>query len=255
MKRLTKSAMIAATVGAALASQSAQAGFTVNDLYLGFTTASASSDLIIDLGQASSLIGSGSVVNLSTDLGSLSTFNSTFNSTANGVVMAVVGGNNTFGSFGVFATQVRSGGAGDAAVPGSSISATHSSTQMSGGAAAVAGLAALAGGLPTAGNSLSDPNKTYSSGIEAAGSQNNFIGKTGVNPAGTIDNTGIIYEDLWAATTGSAYAYKGYFTFNYGTDSLTFTPVPVPEPATYGVLAAAGLLILSVRREFGRKAV
>jgi hypothetical protein len=252
MNKLNKIALVAA--GVALVAQGARASFTVNDLYLGFTQGSASSDLIIDLGQASSLFGSSSVVNLSADLGGLTTFNSIFNSTANGVSMAVVGGNNTFGQFGVFATQVRAGGAGDATVPGSSISAGHSSSQMSGGAATITGLAS--GGLPTAGNSVSDSSKSYSSGIDLTTSATSFVGKTGVNPAGAIGVSGLIYEDLYAATTATAYAYKGYFTFDYNNDSLTFTPAAlaaVPEPATYGVFAGAGLLVLSLRRQFARK--
>ena len=260
MKRFTKTAMLGAAVGAVLVSQSAQAGFTVNDLYLGFTQSSASSDLIIDLGQASSLIGASSVVDLSSDLAGLSTFNSTFNTSANGVGMAVVGGDNVFGSFGVFATQVRSGGAGTAAIPGSSLTATpHSSSAMSGGASAVSAImSSVVGGLPTAGNQASDTTKSYSA-TEVNGATT-FLGKTGVQPAGTIGSSGIMYEDLWAATTTKAYTYEGFFTFNYGADSLTFTPASlvvsaVPEPGMYGVMAGAGLLVLSVRRQFSRKTV
>jgi len=255
MKRFTKTVMLGAAAAAALASQSAQAGFTVNDLYLGFTQPTATSDLIIDLGQASSLIGNTSIVDLSGDLGSLSTFNSTFSSTANGVSMAVIGGDNMFNQFGVFATQVRAGGAGLPGVAGSAITAGHTSALMSGGASVVAGLAS--GGQPTAGNSLVDGSKSYSA-AEVTTSASSFVGKTGVNPTGTIDSSGIIYEDLFAATTSSAYKYAGYFTFNYSADSLTFTPATlaaVPEPGMYGVLAGAGLLVLSLRRQFSIKGV
>ena len=117
-------------------------------------------------------------------------------------------------------------------------------------------MAALAGGLPTAGNQLLDPNKTFFSTVNQTGLSGNFIGKTGVNPTGMLDATGIIYEDLWAATTASPYTYKGFFTFNYGADSLTFTPATltaVPEPGFYGAVAGVGLMVLSARRQFGRK--
>ena len=250
MNRLITRTLLAAA-GAALVSQSAQASFMVNDVYLGFTQSSASSDLIIDLGQASSLFGQTSVVNLSSDLGSLTSFNSTFNNSANGVVMAVVGGNNTPGSYGVFATQLRLN-LGNPGAPESSISATHSASQMSGGAGQVAGLAALAGGLPSAGNSLSDPNKSFSATIDKTGVQNNFIGKTGVNPAGTIDSSEVIREDLWAATTSTAYTYEGYFTFDYGAGSLSFTSVAVPEPGSLSLLFA-GLLAVALRGQLRRK--
>lgn len=250
MKRLIRTTILAAAL-AALVSQSTRASFMVNDLYLGFGQSSASSDLIIDLGQASSLLGQTSVVNLSSDLGSLTLFNSTFNNTASGVVMAVVGGNNTPPTYGVFATQLRLGVDGPG-VPDSSITSTHSSSQMSGGAGQVAGLAALAGGLPGAGNSLLDSHKSFTSAIDTTGVQNNFIGKTGVNPTGTIDSSGVIKEDLWAATTSSPYTYKGFFTFDYNAGSLTFTSVAVPEPGTFSLLLA-GLLAVSLRGQLRRK--
>jgi len=254
MNKFTKMAIVAA--GVALVAQGARASFTVNDLYLGFTQGSASSDLIIDLGQGSSMSGS-SVINLSGDLGGLSTFNTIFNNSANGVSMAIVGGDNVFNQYGVFATQLRTGGAGNASVAGSDLTGqTHISGQMSGGAGSITPVAALAGGLPAAGGMVTDPNKTYSSDIDLTTGANSFVGKTGVSPASTIDSSGVIMEDLWGATTSTAYSYKGYFTFDYNNDSLTFTPstlAAVPEPATYGLFAGFGLLALSLRRQFRRK--
>jgi hypothetical protein len=81
-----------------------------------------------------------------------------------------------------------------------------------------------------------------------------FVGKTGVNPAGTLDSTGVMYEDLYSATTGNPYAYQGFLTFDYNNDSLTFTPstLAVPEPSVYG-LVGAGFLMLALRHRFGRK--
>jgi hypothetical protein len=252
--KLTKTALLTA-VFAASVSQLAQAGFTANDLYLGFSQSSATSDYIIDLGQPTALgLGGSSVMDISGDF-SLATFNSVFTGGANGVNMAIIGGNNA-PVFGVFATQVRSGGSGDPAVAGSSITATHSTSQMSGGAASITAIGALAGGLPTAGNYLLDPNKTYTAAV-ATGVQNNFIGKTGVNPTGTIDSSGIIYEDLYKATTSSAYTYQGYLAFDAGTGSLTFTPAaaaPVPEPGTYAIFGA-GLVGLFILRRFSCKTV
>jgi hypothetical protein len=253
MNKFSKIAIVAA--GVVLVAQGAKAGFTVNDLYLGFTQSSATSDLILDLGQASSLFGGSSVINLSSDLGGLTTFNSTFNNSPTGVSLAVVGGNNTFGQYGVFATQVRSGGAGDPTVAGSSISATHSSSQMSGGAGTITGLASTTGGLPSAGGMMSDSSKSYSLSIELTTSASSFVGKTGVNPTGTMDSSGVLYEDLYSATTTSPYTYQGFLKFDYNNDSLTFTPstvAAVPEPSTYSLIGG-GILLLLVRHWFGRK--
>ena len=238
--KLTKTAVFAASV-----SQLAQAGFTANDLYLGFSQSSATSDYIIDLGQPTALgLGGSSVMDISGDF-SLATFNSVFTGGANGVNMAIIGGNNA-PVFGVFATQVRSGGSGDPAVAGSSITATHSTSQMSGGAASITAIGALAGGLPTAGNYLLDPNKTYTAAV-ATGVQNNFIGKTGVIPFGTFDISSILYLDLYHATVSSPYTYLGYFTFDLSTSSPKFTFTPsgaassaVPPPPPYLLLGRSG---------------
>ena len=91
----------------------------------------------------------------------------------------------------------------------------------------------------------------YTSGVEAS-TASSFYGKTGVQPGSAIGGSGIIVEDLYAATTSSAYTYEGYFTFNYNTDSLTFTSAAVPEPSSIGLMAAGGglgLLALIKRRK------
>ena len=202
------------------------AGFTTNDLYLGFTQSTAQSDYIIDLGQPKKIgVGGSSVI----DLGgfSLTTFTGVFTSGANGVAAAAVGGDNVFGQFGVYATQPRVGGAGNPAVPGSSISAGHTSSEMSGGAAQVSAImSSTAGGLPAAGNSAVDSTKSYSSVVTTTGLAGNFIGRTGVIPFGTFDSSGILYLDLYHATTSSAYTYLGYFSLDVSTPAarLTFTP-------------------------------
>lgn len=52
---------------------------------------------------------------------------------------------------------------------------------------------------------------------------------------------------------GSAPVLDGTFTLNQANDTLTFNAVSVPEPATFGLLAGAGLLIVSLRNKLGRK--
>ena len=138
--------------------------------------------------------------------------------------MAVVGGDNAFGQFGVYATQVRNGGPGNPAVAGSTITAAHTSALMSGGAAQVSGiLASIPGGLPAAGNSAVDPTKSYSAVVDTLQVGGNFIGKTGVVPFGTFDSSAILYLDLYHANVSTPYTYLGYFTMDLSTSSAKFT--------------------------------
>jgi PEP-CTERM motif len=64
------------------------------------------------------------------------------------------------------------------------------------------------------------------------------------------------YASLWeipALSTGLSDTYLGYFTFQ-SDGELDYTGVnavvAVPEPSTYGLLAATGLLALALRRQF-----
>lgn len=225
--KITKIALLALI--SAFGLQMAHASFKTNDLYLGLTQSTAQNDYIIDLGQPNVIGVGGSVpVTLSSDF-SLTTFNSTFSGGADGVSFAVVGGNNTQFQFGVYATQLRVGGAGNPAVAGSSITKGHSSSQMSGGAQSITEVASATTGLPSAGNSTLDSSKSYSSDIDDAVSQTSFVGATGVDPGSAMDSTGIIYMDLYHATTTSNYTYLGYFTLNVSSASLTFTPSGAPN--------------------------
>jgi hypothetical protein len=242
-----KKPVLLALISVSVAQVVHAATFKTNDLYLGLTQAAAQNDYIIDLGQPSAVGARGSApMDLSASF-STATFNSVFNSGPNGVVLAIVGGDNVFNQTEIWATQVRVGGAGNPAVAGSSLSALHTSTQLSGGAVAISSIAANTGGLPSAGNSTLDPNKTYTSQIDQTGSGNNFIGKTGVNPTGAFDETGILYMDLYHATVASNYTYMGYFTVDVSGGHLTFTPSgapntggPPPRPTLTFVKGAVG---------------
>ena len=232
MKYPTKIAMVAAAV--ALVSQGAQAAFTINDLYLGFNYSGAQSDYIIDLGQATSAVGVGgsSVVDLSSRF-SLSTFNSIFTSGADGVNVAVVGGNNQFPSYDVYATQARVGGAGTPAVAGSDLTQAASYESVLSAAAT-----SLTGGpWPTAATGTADTTLSYTAKVGPAQVHGNFYSTSGINAFGTIDSSSVIYLDLWHATDGSAYGYQGYFTLDLSGSAprLTFTPkaavLPPSQPA------------------------
>jgi hypothetical protein len=264
MKNSYKVALLAAL---GLASVSvAQAQFTINDLYLGFTQSSASSDLIIDLGQAGNLIGGTSQINLSADLGGLTAFNSTFNPSStpgfvgSGVTMGILGANNTAGSDGVFTSENRTATGNPISQFGSvNISSkSHSQSSMANSAAVVNGImSAEIPSLPTAGNLVTDPDKTMS--VALGSGTTSFYVKSGVTPTGVIGGSGVIEEDLWSASqaagSAGAYTYDGVFTFNYGNDSLTFDPATesVPEPSTLGLLAGGGLLLVLMRGKLIRK--
>jgi len=58
------------------------------------------------------------------------------------------------------------------------------------------------------------------------------------------------YAENGNATSGTS-TYEGYFQLN-GDGSAFFDPVglvAVPEPATYGLLAGLGLLVLALRKQ------
>jgi hypothetical protein len=78
------------------------------------------------------------------------------------------------------------------------------------------------------------------------------------NPEGYL-NGGSLSIALWENTQNSLSAPTGWVdegTLNINTvnDTVTFsTPTAVPEPATYGLLSGAGLLVLGLRRQIGLK--
>jgi hypothetical protein len=79
------------------------------------------------------------------------------------------------------------------------------------------------------------------------------------NPLGTLTSD-VLTIGLYEATRGGTglhptagpFTQVGTFTINASTDDVSFTAA-VPEPSTYGVLAAGGLLILSLRRQIMNK--
>ncbi len=230
MKRLAKAGVLA--VGAVLVSQAAQAAFTANDLYMGFNQ-SGKNDYLIDLGQASTLLGQPTVVDLSSYF-SLSTFNSVFTSGATGVSMGIVGGKVAFPSSGdtIFASSPV----------GSDMSGFFHSATIIGNA--VNDLSSVA--FPTTGSGVEDTTKSWTSLVSPTFSPGTFYGDSGINPGAAIDGTGIITQGLWEATPGSDYTYLGYFTVDTSpsaVQSLTFTSVQAtPEPTTTALLAGGALL-------------
>jgi len=243
MNKLAKLAVVIA--GLALVSQVANAAN--NDLILGFNGNGSANDYVINLGNATSLFSSSSVVDLSSDF-NMTTFNSTFSS-VNGTKMGAGGGTSSLNPV-FFFTQLR-GAAGD---PSTALSLTPPSittTTASGAASQFNGIspfpAAGTGQLMTSANAGSFTSQMTT-----------LFNNTGLNPSFAI-GSGVIYEDLWQATkttgTSTTWKYEGYLTFDTtGANALlTFTPTAVPEPSTYGLFGGAGVLALAVRRQFRRK--
>jgi PEP-CTERM motif len=249
MNNLFKAAVVAA--GAALVSQAAQAAFNNNDLVLGFDSPTAANDYVIELGQASGILGS-STTDLSSYF-SLSTFNATF-SGLNGTSMGVVGGSSAFSGFNIYTTELRSG-LGTPSIPGSSqpmqLSANPLKTAVSDIGVMVGNLGLSAGGSTTV--SRGDAN-SFNNRIAPAPNVGSFVTDSGMNPLGTASGN-VIYEDLWQQNGNNAFAYKGYFTLDLsgGSQTLSFTSA-VPEPSTFALLGGFGALALCFRSRFSGKA-
>lgn len=254
MKKLTIAALLVG--GASLASQSAFGQYVANDLYMGFQNSAggAAADYIINLGAASSIVGSPSIVDFSSDF-SLANFNAVLG-TSSSVFAGVVGGSNG-NPPDLYATQLRSGGMGTPSAPGSASPATFYKGDLLVGYSDLSQLVLVA---PPAGSGVLDTSKAWVNYVEPTFTVGTFYGDTGINPDSSISSSGVLYEDLWYNSNSSTsvkkpFTYEGYFTLDLtgNNPSLTFTPSAVPEPTVLGLLGGAGLLLLSFRRRLGGK--
>jgi hypothetical protein len=254
MKKSTTAALF--FCGAALASQSAFGQYLANNLYMGFQNQAGggTADYIINFGSASGIVGSSSVVDLSSDF-SLANFNAVLGSSSSmfGGVVAASNGNPPD----LYVTQLRSGGAGTPSLPGSISPGILYRLDILTGYSDLSQLGMVA---PSAGVGVLDTTKSWENYVEPKLAIGTFYGDSGINPDSAVGPATVLYEDLWYDSNNSSsvkkpFTYLGYFTLDLtgNNASLTFTPSAVPEPSTLGLLGGAGLLLLSFRRRLGGK--
>ena len=238
MKKLVTTAIVAGGAFIVSPSAFAQVQLISNDLYMGFENQAGggTSDYIINFGPASGIVGSSAVVNLSSDF-SLSNFKAVLGASSNmfGGVVGAYNGNPPD----LYATQLRSGGAGIPSVPGSVSPGSFYKGDI---ITAYNDLGQLPN-LPTAGNGLLDSSKSWESYVEPTFAAGTFYGDTGINPDSAVGTNTVLYEDLWyisnsSTSTKKPFTYVGYFTLNLtgASPSLTFTPTNAPAPLTNPVI-------------------
>jgi hypothetical protein len=237
MKKIMKNLVTAAILigGAFMVTPSAfaQVSLISDDLYLGFENqvGGGTSDYVINLGPASGIVGSSTVVDLSSDF-SLSNFKSVLGTSSSlfGGVIAASNGNPP----NLYATQLRSGGAGLPSVPGSTSPGTFYKGDILLGYSDLSQLA----NLPAAGNGSLDNSKSWETYVEPSIGPGTFYGDTAINPDSAVGTNTVLYEDLWYVSNNSnltkqPFTYVGYFTLSpTGSPSLTFTPTNAPASLT-----------------------
>lgn len=251
MKNLYRVALLAALGLASVSAVQAQ----TSDLLLGFNDAagptSAQNDYVIDLGVtgaqllANAQAGGGSYT--FNNIISASTFNAAFGSDANSlnnVAAGVVSGINGTSQKLLYVTSASTPNSISSAQFANSVASASSSATGEYGSSSTAGWTEFVATSPTAqageigggvaGNSGANPEGLLSSGILTINFYENIANKVGLG------------------STVTGWVDEGTFTINENNDTVTFA-TPVPEPATYGLLAASGLLIIAFRRQFKGK--
>jgi hypothetical protein len=248
MKKTYKAVLLTA-LGLTVAT-AAHATGSETDLLLGLTD--YNTDYVIDIGAFGS---SGNFTTTGTANGSLGTLPTEFSSDLSSVVGAVVG-------------SFNGGTPRQEYVTGTSTPATAARSPYQ---AAGSSIQSIAIGSETTASGISGENGfAYNVASATEGSAHGLISPstpstTSVdNELGTLlvgSSGDIITENLYQATETSslgapgAFSELGTFTINLDTDAWSYngTLAVVPEPATYGLFAAAGLLIVSLRNKFSRK--
>jgi len=250
MKRMLKTVVVTAALAAAAAAQAQVAG----DLFLGFNEPGSADDYVVDLGTLGSTLSATAPTTFGLSVFNISTFNSSFASSPNGVAMGVVGYGTPPNQQNLFVSAPLGSG-----TPGT---LAHSPFSLGGGLADTFTSSPIGQLAPSGASSWT--SVIAASPTLPGTAANNFVLATGLNPMASLVG-GLGTLDIYESTSTksglsygppSAFALVGTVSFNYGSDSLTFTPAvtAVPEPATYGALAGLGLLALCLRRQLSRTA-
>jgi len=227
---LIKGALLAGITVAAVSSAQAQyaAPYSGGDAIAAFGTGSGN-DLIVNLGLESSLYNGESW-----SLGSLLTGNLALGANTPSWAVVAEDANNVY-------TTTLHGAAAPNAVG-----------DFNGATGAIDDI----GNNITASTGIANPS---SSGINSFSQQNNVNNNSTVlaNEYGVVGgawSSTHTVQDFWAADQfGDNPSKAGLYTFTLAANgTLTYGSVAVPEPATYGLLAGAGLLLLAVRRQIVR---
>jgi hypothetical protein len=257
MKSILKKAVLA-SAGLALVSTSALAQtptYSDSDVLLSFRKAGSLNDLIVDLGSVSAFTQTSSF-DLSTKLFNDATLLNVFGGSLNGVVWSVWAGNGLSANNQNYLSSASSAGwTGETLVQAKNVNSAITSyggnninpaqifsTQVPGNPTAYTAPTSSAFSFTTYQGNAGQVDSTFAQGSTDIGNGTTF---------GTIG----YFTDITGTKSGGSSVVLGDFTFNAltGDGMWNGADVAVPESGAYGVLAGAGLLALSLRRQFVRK--
>jgi hypothetical protein len=238
MKMLIRSALLALSMAGITA---AQAQYSSPDLVLGFTGGTAGSDVLFDLGSAST-IGSGGTqtVDLSGSF-SASLLGNNGYSSLSGKSFGVIGYTSGVNS-GIYSTTA-----------GSTPSVVPNHSAWNGISLSIDNTGSLIDGSGSPANSAvvaaSNPN-SWSANVANPGF-NTYYNNYG-NPDVTIGSGVTDAELYFAKANGSAPQLLGTIAIDPNADTLTFTPTETPEPGTMALMGVASVMGFAFRRFFRR---
>jgi len=265
MNKMTKLAVIAAAV--ALVGQAAYAqSQNPGDLLLGF--GGTSQDYVVDLGSFSSL-STTAITHLGSDLSGLTL--------PSGVstVGAIYGASPYAGAGDYDGLSLARTGSNAAGVQGTEASPVYNqnSQNISGNSVTLAAsylselaVGSLTGNQPV--NGQYSPGSFSEQAAVAAGLYgtslynsylSSFNGTTAALDIFQVNRTADTVSGRRTTTHTSPWAYVGQLDIDLSSSTADFVPAgyvataQAPEPTTYGLIAGAGLLALSLRRQFSRK--
>lgn len=249
MKNSYKALLLAALGLSAATAAQAQGLPSTSSVLLGFTdtatTATAQNDYVLSIGTADQF---NTTANLSGSLSS-SSLSAGFGSVDTGYLNDV--------NVGLYS------GANSGTVFGLGSVTTFAGVNVAG----IKGAGSLVPTVDLGEYSAAQDSSTWTTVVEkdpatgAGTSLTGSIAEDAGNIMGTVNNGTVslaVYQDVVSGTTRSpiyTVTEEGTLTVDLNSDTWSFqgANVAVPEPTTYGLLAGAGLLVVSLRRQFVKK--